>query len=326
MNSITCLPLIWAGLIGFCIVMYVILDGFTLGTGALLGFMSSQERDLAISMLLPTWDGNQTWLVLGMASLYGAFPLAFSTILPMLYLPLFLMVLCLLFRGVAFEFRLKSPDYKTAWDTVFSLASIAATLIQGYMVGCLARGYDSPHPSIDWFVTLTAFGLLAAYLLLGVTRLIVKTEGELQNKMFRLAPYIMVLASLFLLAVCIATPFVHPHLKALWFNFRDWSDLFILPLITLVLWMLVWRSLLHRREKSPYFLSILFVLCPYAGFGINIFPYIVPYHLSIWQSASPPGTLVFLLVGAAIMIPVLLIYTGYAYHIFRGKVRENIHY
>lgn len=320
------LVLLWAGIISFCIIMYVILDGFTLGTGILMPVLSDHERDIAATMILPTWDGNQTWLVLGLASLYGAFPLAFSVLLPALYLPLLLMAILLLLRGVVFEFRLKSDVGKSRWDMIFFFASICITILQGLIAAKVVRGFGSSEPFINEFSCLTAAGLVIAYTLLGSTRLILKCEGNLQKKMFvwsRVNAIVLIVA---VSLVCFFTPFVHPKLYQLWSTISNWPVLFWLPLLTICLSVGLLTSVKYRHEFMPYWLSVLLVLSPFFGFIVNLYPYIVPYHITIWQAASPNNTLSFLLFGASIMLPVLLIYTGYAYHIFRGKVKDVLHY
>ncbi len=320
------LVLIWAGIISFCIIMYVLLDGFTLGTGILMPVLSEHERDIAASMILPTWDGNQTWLVLGLASLYGAFPLAFSVLLPALYLPLLLMAILLLFRGVVFEFRLKSDVGKSRWDMIFFFASICITILQGLIVAKVVRGFGSSEAFINAFSCLTAAGLVVAYTLLGSTRLILKCEGDLQKKMFAWSRVNAVVLIVAVSLVCFFTPFVHPRLYQLWSTVSNWPVLFWLPLFTICLSAGLLTSVKYRYEYMPYWISVLLVLSPLFGFIVSLYPYIVPYHITIWQAASPSNTLAFLLFGASIMLPVLLVYTGYAYHIFRGKVKDVLHY
>jgi cytochrome d ubiquinol oxidase subunit II len=326
------LALIWLGIIAFCIIMYVILDGFTLGTGMLLPFLNDKERDIASSVILPTWDGNQTWLVLGMASLYGAFPLAFSILLPLFYLPLLLLVVSLLFRGAAFEFRLKAPEVKHRWEIIFVIASITATLIQGYIIGNFVEGFSlvngeySVASHFSLFTFLTSVSLVTGYALLGTCRLILKTSGALQDKMYRIAKILSFFLMAAVIAVSLWTPFVYPLVKSRWFNTHYLPYLAILPSITAIAFLGLWWSLSRKKEILPYWLAVILFLCPYVGLMISIFPYIVPYHLTLWQAASDVSSLKFLLVGAVIMLPVLLAYTGYAYYIFRGKVNENIHY
>ena len=324
--------LIWAGIIAFCIIMYVVLDGFTLGTGMMSLFLNESEKDIAMSVILPTWDGNQTWLVLGTAALYGAFPTAFSVLLPVLYLPLLLMVISLLFRGVAFEFRLKSTKDRAKWDGVFIIASIVATLSQGFMLGNFIQGFEllnntwTATSHFDFFSLGCAFSLVIGYSLLGSTRLILKTEGRIQRKMYKAALYVSILLMLAIFIVSVATPFVYPLVQKRWFNLTFIPYLAILPLITAVTFCYLVFSLYKRYERRPYWLSVILFLCPYFGFLISIYPYLVPYQMTIWQAASPDSSLKFILVGAVIMLPFLLVYTGYSYHIFKGKVNEKIHY
>jgi len=328
------LPLTFILIIGFMIIMYVILDGFTLGTGMLLPFLKNDEKDIAMSVILPTWDGNQTWLVLGAATLYGSFPLAFSTILPALYIPLILMVLGLLFRGVVFEFRLKATHGKKRWDIVFAGASLFVTFIQGLVLGHFVEGFTPvsdvtlvvEDPLFTVFSLVTALSLIFGYSLLGSTRLIFKTEGEIQRKMYRVAGRGSIVVAIAMVVVSLMTMFVHPEVKALWFNARYWPWLGILPAVTGILFVFFWYSLYRKKEHLPYWLAVFLFLCPYAGFIVSAYPYIVPYHITFWQAAAPNNSLRFLLVGMVIMLPVLLFYTGYAYHIFRGKVKDVLHY
>jgi cytochrome d ubiquinol oxidase subunit II len=326
------LTLAWISIIGFCIIMYVILDGFTLGTGILMPFMKSSERDLAVSMLLPTWDGNQTWLVLGMASLYGAFPAAFSILLPVFYLPLLIMVVAILSRGVAFEFRLKSIHAKHRWDIVFFIASLSATLTQGFILGSFIQGFYLHNSqwyatsSFDAFNVLSSLALVIGYCLLGSTRLVLKTTKILQQKMFRASFVLSLLLMLFIFVISVYTPFVYPLVQHRWFNLAIMPYLAILPFITVMFFILLIYGLYKKWDRVPYWSAVVVFLCPYFGFLISVYPYIIPYKMTIWQAASPDNTLQFILVGALIMLPVLLIYTGYAYKIFGGKVDEVIEY
>lgn len=326
------LALVWIAIIAFCIIMYVILDGFTLGTGMMLPFLKPHERDIAMSVILPTWDGNQTWLVLGMASLYGAFPLAFSILLPLFYIPLLIMVIALLARGVAFEFRLKSNTGKNKWDILFVCASLGITLVQGYILGTFIQGLSSQgehwqltHP-FSFFALLTAVSLVSGYALLGSTRLMLKTTGTLVTKMHRISLTLTLTLVLAIFLVSIVTPYVYPLVQARWFNLHTLPLLAILPFITIITFIGLLYALQRRMEKLPYWLAIILFLCPYIGFIISLYPYLIPYKLTLWQVASPNSSLRFLLIGALIMLPILLFYTGYAYHIFRGKVDKKLHY
>lgn len=321
------LPLAWAFVIAFCIVMYVILDGFTLGAGMLILFLEPEERDGAMSVLLPTWDGNQTWLVLGGASLYGAFPLAFSILLPKFYLPIFLMVIALLFRGVVFEFRLKADiPHRKIWDGIFALASLIVTLIQGVVLGNFISGIKTDVGAIIPFTVFTGLGLIFGYCLLGSTRLILKTSGSLQNKMRYLAYWSLAGVIIGMGIASLWTPQLNPLIYQRWFGENHWIYLMILPYISaLAVAILLW-GLYKKEEKLPFWCAVVLFLCAYIGFIISIFPYVVPFQQTIWQAAAPDSSLRFLLFGVIIMLPVLLLYTGYSYHIFRGKVKNVFHY
>lgn len=316
----------WAGIIAFCVLMYVILDGFTLGTGVMMSFMDRDERNIAMSVILPTWDGNQTWLVLGMASLYGAFPLAFSTLLPILYMPLTFMVIFLLLRGVVFEFRLKAHLGMRRWDILFVCSSILVALIQGVILANVIQGFDNRPFELNWFSVLVSLVVLFGYCLLGSTRLILKTTGKLQSKMNSISNYLAVSLFVLLMAVSCASLWVHPEIARLWLNPAFWTMLYIFPFLTLTSFIALLLALGCENDVIPYWSSVVIFICCYAGFGLDIYPYIVPYSITIVQAASPKSSLEFIFVGACIMLPVLLVYTGYSYRIFRGKVNETIHY
>lgn len=231
------LPLLWAAIIGFCIVMYVILDGFTLGIGVLMPWMSADERNIAQSIILPTWDGNQTWLVLGGASLYGAFPLAFATVLPMFYFPIIIMILALLLRGVVFEFRLKTADPRR-WDIVFSLASLAIILCQGYMLSRFLLGVNAPHQHfVVSYVFTCMLGLVIGYALLGATRVILKTIGSMRDKMFVYANWLSWFVVAILAVVSWLTPMIDPFVYHRWFAEGNWVYLVILPYLSALLFI-----------------------------------------------------------------------------------------
>lgn len=326
------LTLYWVGIIALCIVMYVILDGCTLGMGILWPFFEANDRDAAISVILPTWDGNQTWLVLGSASLYGAFAPAFSRLLPLLYIPILVMVLSLLFRGVSLEFRLKAKKDSLVWNTLFFVSSVVATLSQGLMLGTFVQGFgDSASPLYQIFLSpfsvITAISLLLGYALLGATRLIHKVRGPVVARMQRVAFYLawIIMAMMFL--VSLWTPFIHPEVKELWFNPHHWIFLAWLPIITAVLFVFLIQNLYRQCDSSfAFWCAIGLFICPYIGFCLSIYPFIVPYSMTIAEAASPHSTLVFMSVGVTIMLPALLFYTFYAYRVFRGKIDEMVSY
>lgn len=321
------LPLAWAFVIAFCIVMYVILDGFTLGTGMLIPFLNADERNTAMSVLLPTWDGNQTWLVLGGASLYGAFPIAFSILLPHFYLPIFIMVTALIFRGVVFEFRLKAaPPGRKVWDGIFAFASFVVTIIQGIVLGNFISGISPKISILIPFTIFTALGLVFGYCLLGATRLILKTTGTLSAKMIKLSYFFIGIVVLGILAASIWTPYLNPQIFQRWFAHGQWIYLLILPYISAIAVLALLWGLYKADDTLPFWCAVLLFLCAYMGFIISIFPYVIPFQLTVWQAAAPDSSLRFMLLGVIIMLPVLLIYTGYSYHIFKGKVKNVFEY
>jgi cytochrome d ubiquinol oxidase subunit II len=327
-------PLAWAAIIAFAIVMYVVLDGVTLGTAMLLPFLNEEERDLAVSVILPTWDGNQTWLVLGAACLYGAFPVAFSAILPVFYIPLLVMVVALLFRGVVFEFRLKDRNHIKYWDIIFTVSSIVVTVIQGVVLASFVQGLDygsvpylvSKTNLLTWFALFVSFCLIIGYCLLGATRLIYKTEGSLQAKMYKIAPIAGLLVMFGIGIVSLWTPFANPAIYTRWFANQNWLLLGILPYLAGISFLLFLYAIKQRDESLPYLCAVSLFIYSYIGFIIGLYPYIVPYKMTIWEAAAPTSSLYFMMVGALIMLPILLIYTAYSYRIFKGKVKNVFHY
>jgi cytochrome bd ubiquinol oxidase subunit II len=325
------LPIIWAVIIAFGLMMYVIMDGFDLGIGILFPFVNDRDdRDCMVNTVAPVWDGNETWLVLGGAGLFAAFPLAYSFLLSALYLPLILMLAGLIWRGVAFEFRFKaSEEHKWFWDQAFAWGSYIAAFFQGVALGAVINGFKVEGPShtggaFDWitpFSLFTGLGLIVAYALLGSTWLIMKTEGDLQRRMIELARPIA-LALLWVIAiVSIWTPFVHRDVAARWFTLPN--PIFFAPVPVLVL-AATW-GILHflKREThaAPFILVLVLLFLGYSGLGISLWPHIIPPDVTIWAAAGPPQSLGFTLVGALFIIPIILTYTAWSYYVFRGKVR-----
>ncbi len=323
------LPLIWAGLIAFAVLAYVVLDGFDLGIGILFPFVKGEvHRDEMMNSVAPVWDGNETWLVLGGGGLFAVFPLAYSIIMPALYAPIIAMLLALVFRGVAFEFRWKTRRGQFLWDWAFAGGSTVAAFAQGIALGALVQGITVANGAYaggwwDWltpFSLLTGISLVIGYALLGATWLIWKTEGHAQDSAYRMAR-IAAPATLIMIGIVSAwTPFLNDVYMKRWFG---WPQILLggpVPLLVLLAAYLLYRGLRDRREISPFFASLLlFVLC-FAGLGISFYPNIVPNSVSIWQAAAPDNSLVFLLVGAAVLVPLILLYTAYSYWVFRGKV------
>lgn len=322
------LPLIFAGIIGFIIIMYVILDGFDLGIGILFPFTHSErERDLMMNSVAPVWDGNETWLVFGAAMLYGGFPIVYGVLLPILYIPIMHMLIALIFRGVSFEFRFKAEKTKAIWNWAFSLSSIAAAFLQGVILGAFVQGFAIDEAALvitssDWltpFSLMTGIAVICGYALLGSTWMIIKSEGRLQKKMVHLAKGFLVLVTAFLIFVSIWTPLHNAEIWDRWYSYPNILLLSPLPVLTGVMVILAWRSLVLRHEIKPFVYSIVIFLCSYIGIGLSVFPYLIPHQITIWEAAAPPSTLIFILIGVMIMLPVLLGYTLYAYRVFWGK-------
>ena len=323
------LPLVWALLIALAVLMYVVLDGFDLGIGILFPFVKGErKRDVMMNSVAPVWDGNETWLILGGGGLYAVFPLAYSVLLTALYAPLIAMLLALVFRGVAFEFRFKDPRHKPLWDAAFAGGSAVATFCQGIVLGAFIQGIEIEGRSyagswFDWltpFSVFTGLALVLGYALLGAGWLIMKTEGELQRNVYRM---ILPLGALVVLAIGLVslwTPLLNDEIAARWFSWPNIAWLWPVPiLVALVAWALV-RAVAARKEVQPFVLSLTLFLLSYLGLGISLFPNIIPPGVTIWQAAAPDASLGFLLIGALVLLPIILGYTGYAYWVFRGKV------
>ncbi len=328
------LPFIFASILAFIVIMYVVLDGFDLGIGILFPFTKNEkERDQMMNSVAPVWDGNETWLVFGGAMLYGAFPLVYGVLLPILYMPIMLMLIGLIFRGVSFEFRFKADRSKVLWNWIFAISSIGATFFQGVILGCFVQGFQIDEGSMtinnpDWltpFSLLTGIALICGYGLLGATWMIIKSEKGLQRRMVHFAKGLLILVSFFLVFVSVWTPLHNKIIFSRWYSFPDILYLTPLPVITALMVYLTWRSLTLGHELKPFIFSIIIFLCSYAGIAISVYPFLIPHQVTIWEAAAPDSTLRFILVGVAIMLPILFAYTLYAYHVFRGKSLEGYH-
>lgn len=334
--SNTILPLVWGLIIAFGVILYVILDGFDLGIGILFPwFRDPTSRTTMINSIAPVWDGNETWLVFGGATLYGAFPLAYSTLLPALYMPIMVMLGALVFRGVAFEFRVKAQKSRFLWDLAFSGGSISAAFCQGLILGTYINGrvlHVGAHLAYVWltpFSILTGIAVVIGYALLGATWLIMKTEDQLQKEMYRIAFFLLFAVALSMLLVSVWTPASHAEIKARWFSLPNFLYLLPLPLLSVAATLSQFYCLKtpgHCPESRPFILTILLFVFSYIGLGISIWPYIIPQELTIWQAAASEKTLIFQLIGTAILLPLLLGYTIYAYYVFRGKVHAESSY
>lgn len=327
------LPLVWAVIIGFGLMMYVIMDGFDLGIGILFPFVRNRDdRDTMVNSVAPGWDGNETWLVLGGAALLAAFPLAYAVILSALYLPLMLMLAGLIWRGVAFEFRFKADEaHKPFWDKAFAWGSYIATFSQGLALGAFINGFEVKDGAyagglFDWltpFSLFTGIGLLFAYALLGATWLVMKTEDALQHRMRELGRPIAVALLLVIAIVSFWTPFTHTDIASRWFSLPNLFFFSPVPvLVVLATWALL-KTLGGEGHAAPFLLSLILLFLGYTGLAISIWPNIIPPSISIWQAASPPQSMGFTLVGALFIIPFILAYTSWSYYVFRGKVRTG---
>ncbi|HWL06673.1 MAG TPA: cytochrome d ubiquinol oxidase subunit II [Xanthobacteraceae bacterium] len=327
------LPLLWAIIIGFGLMMYVIMDGFDLGIGILFPFVKDREdRDVMVNSVAPVWDGNETWLVLGGAALLAAFPLAYAVILSALYLPLMMMLAGLIWRGVAFEFRFKADEaHKPFWDKAFMWGSYIATFSQGLALGGFINGFEVRDGAyaggfLDWlspFSLFTGVALVIGYALLGATWLIMKTEGELQRRMRALGRPITLAVLAATVIVSLWTPFVHADIAARWFSLPNLFFFAPVPvLVVLATWALL-RNLNGEGHTAPFLLALFLLFLGYTGFGISLWPNIIPPAVSIWDAAAPPQSMGFTLVGALLIIPFILAYTAWSYYVFRGKVKPG---
>ena len=323
------LPLIWGLLIGFAVLMYVVMDGFDLGVGILFPVIGNERhRDTMMNSVAPVWDGNETWLVLGGGGLFAVFPLAYSVLLTAFYAPLTVMLLALIFRGVAFEFRFKDPRHKRAWAVSFAAGSTLATFCQGIVLGAFIQGVavEGRGYAGGWFDWLTPFSvftgaaLVAGYALLGATWLVMKTGGDLQERAYGLVLPLTTAVVAAIAFVSVWTPLLHEDIAARWFSWPNLLYLSPVPLAVAGVVFLLARAVANRHEVQPFLLALALFLLSYFGLGISLFPNIIPPAVSIWDAAAPDASLLFLLVGALVLLPVILGYTGYAYWVFRGKV------
>ena len=327
------LPVVWAVIIAFGLMMYVIMDGFDLGIGILFPFVRNRaDRDVMVNTVAPVWDGNETWLVLGGAALLAAFPLAYSIILTALYLPLALMLLGLIWRGVAFEFRFKADEHhKPFWDMAFTGGSYVATFFQGVSLGAFLNGFaikDGAYAggALDWitpFSLFTGLGLLVSYALLGGTWLIIKTEGALQRRMIALARPATLALLVVIGIVSLWTPLAHPAIADRWFTLPNIIFFSPVPILVLVTGWAILTSLRGDPHSAPFILALFLLFLGYSGLGISLWPNIVPPGISIREAAAPPQSMGFTLVGALVIIPVILAYTAWSYYVFRGKVKPG---
>lgn len=322
------MPLIFAGLMGLAILIYVVLDGFDLGIGILFAMAEKEERDTMIAAIGPFWDANETWLVLAVGLLLVAFPVAHGIILSTLYIPVFILLVGLILRGVAFDFRAKVPLHrKHRWDVLFFVGSLAASLAQGYMLGVYVLGLDDGLSAFG-FGALVALCLAASYAAMGAAWLIYKTEGELQHKAVRFLRGALVFTAVGMVAVSLATPFASARIYERWFTWPEVAYLAPLPIVTGLLFLWLWRLSFRlplagdRHSLTPFLVLAAIFAAGFAGLAYSFYPFVVPDRLTIWDSAAAPESLMIILVGTAFVLPVIIIYSFYAYRVFGGKADE----
>jgi cytochrome bd ubiquinol oxidase subunit II len=329
------LPLIWVLIIAFGLMMYVVMDGFDLGIGILFPFVPpGGDRDVMVNTVAPVWDGNETWLVLGGAGLLAAFPFAYSVLLSALFIPIVLMLLGLILRGVAFEFRFKADEgHRPFWDFAFAGGSYIAAFFQGSALGAFVNGFTVTGPSyeggaLDWlspFSVFTGIGLIVCYALLGSTWLTMKTEGALQGRMIAYARRIVPVLLFGIAVVSLWTPLAHGAIASRWFSVPDIFWFAPVPVLVVATSVQLMRLLTGGSEgkiphAGPFMLALFLLFLGYSGLAISLWPNIIPPGVSFRDAAAPPQSQGFALVGALLIIPIILAYTGWAYYVFRGKV------
>ncbi|HEY1980792.1 MAG TPA: cytochrome d ubiquinol oxidase subunit II [Xanthobacteraceae bacterium] len=335
MNPSLSLVPIWTAILAIGVFLYVALDGFDLGVGMLYNFAPDRRaRDLVMNSIAPIWDGNETWLVLGSVGLLAAFPVAFAIIIPAVYFPILLMLLALIFRGLAFEFRYRDAEHRTFWDHGFAVGSALAAFAQGVVLGAFIQGFQVEGRqfvggSFDCFTPFsifTGFALMFGYALLGAGWLVSKTEGPLQDWARGLGRYCLIGVTLAVAVVSLWTPFIDANIAARWFSWPNIVFLAPVPLITAALVWYAWRSLNNQSEYAPFLAALGLFVMSYLGIAISLWPMIVPGHFTLNQAAASQSTQAFLLIGTLVLLPIILLYTGWSYWVFRGKVRGDIGY
>lgn len=329
------LPVIWAGLIGTAVMLYVVLDGFDLGIAILFPTTRDEsERDQMMNSVAPFWDGNETWLVLGGGGLWVAFPYAYAIIMPAFYIPVILMLLALIFRGVAFEFRWVAKPRHKVWDFAFWAGSTVAAFAQGLILGGLLQGVKVVDKQFaggpfDWltpFTLMCGAGVVIGYATLGATWLVYKTEGPVAERARRQAKTLLVGLLVFAVVVSAWTPYAHPRIAERWFTPSNLVLLWPFPVLTAVCSYMAWKRLHGAHEFTPFAFTIaIFLLC-FLGLAISNYPYLVPPGLTIWDTAAAPASHVFVLIGVTFLLPMILFYTAFVYWTFRGKVKADAGY
>ncbi len=334
MQPLDLLP-IWTTILALAVFFYVALDGFDLGVGMLYNFAPDRAaRGLVMNSIAPIWDGNETWLILGSLGLLAAFPVAFAIIIPAVYFPILMMLLALIFRGLAFEFRYRDAEHRTFWDYGFAAGSALAAFAQGVVLGTFIQGFNVQGrefvgSSLDCFTPFSIFcgiALIFGYALLGAGWLVIKTEGALQDWARALGRRCLIGTVIGIVVVSLWTPAIEPNIAARWFSWPNIGYLVPVPLITAALVLYTWHSLGTRSEYGPFFAALGLFVMSYLGIAISLWPMIVPGHFTLRQAEASPSTQAFLLIGTLFLLPIILVYTAWSYWVFRGKVRADIGY
>jgi cytochrome bd ubiquinol oxidase subunit II len=328
-SSATILPLLWAMVIVLGIMIYIILDGFSLGIGILFAFNKNENhKDLMIKSISPFWDGNQTWLIMGGVGLFAAFPKAYGYLLSTLYLPIILLLIALIFRGITFEYRYKITKYKKFWDICFAISSTVATFVQGCALGTFIDGFSEPGTTIlpttvDWFTPfniLCGFALICGYALIGSTWLIMKTEGKLQEWCNKKATILLFMVLTLFAIISFWTPYKWGHIADKWFSYPNFLFLIPVPIHIMGITAIFLYALFTKKEYLPFIMTIALFIMAYTGLAITLWPYIIPHSVTIWDAAAPPESLLFGLTGVLILLPIVIAYNVHTYWVFRGKV------
>ncbi len=326
------LPLIWSALLALAVAMYVVIDGFDLGVGIL--FTAARKgnwRDRMMLSVAPIWDGNETWLVLGGGGLFAVFSVAYAILLPALYIPLILMLIALIFRGVAFEFRFKADRSQFLWDNAFHYGSLVATFAQGLVLGAFVQGFKVEGRgfaggTLDWltpFSVMTGIGLVCGYGLLGATWCVMKTSGELEMWARRKSRQFLAGTIVSMVIVSAWVPLLGLDIQARWVSWPNIAYVAPVPVVTALVCWGIYRAIAGGRDVAPFLLTIGLFLLGFLGLAISLFPYVVPPRMTIWAAANAVSALKFALVGYSVVMPLTLAYTAYAYWVFRGKVVED---
>ena len=329
------LPLVWGAILALAVFLYVLLGGYDLGLGVLFPLAPTHDdRDAMMGSVSPFWDGNETWLVMGGGGLLAAFPLAYSVMLPALYIPIILMLIGLILRGVAFEFRFKAERHRWMWDTAFTFGSVLAALMQGVAMGAFVQGFTVADNKFaggpfDWltpFSVVTAIALVSGYALLSAGWLIMKADEALRDWAYGVARYALIAVAVFILIFSLWTPLLHPEIAARWFKPANMVMLSPVPLATAATLAALWIALKRRLRYAPFLLGVVIFLLCYTGLAVSLFPFIIPPSITLWQAAAAPESQLFMLYGAIPILPIILGYTAYSYYVFWDATEHDAYH